>query len=96
MSEISLKYPIHSLEGTELVPAGITLNENFVRKIIASNSNPPAKTMSLMKFGAVKNDIFDFFTTQPYRNIFDNHLLYLQTYADGLCSFHPDGQDAVF
>ena len=73
MSEISLKYPIHSLEGTELVPAGITLNENFVRKIIASNSNPPAKTMSLMKFGAVKNDIFDFFTTQPYRNIFDNH-----------------------
>lgn len=73
MFDISLQHPIHTLDGTELVPAGATLSEDLIRGIIASNSNSPAKSMSLMRFGSVKNDILEFFANTPYENIFDNH-----------------------
>jgi HD-GYP domain-containing protein (c-di-GMP phosphodiesterase class II) len=73
MFEISLQHSIHTLEGTELVPAGVSLTEDMIPEIIASNSNPPVKSMSLMRFGSVKNDILDFFENTAYKNIFDNH-----------------------
>ena len=73
MFEIPLQYPIHTLEGKELVPAGLKLTEDVIREVIASNNGPSAKNMSLMQFGSVKNDIFQFFANPPYKVIFDNH-----------------------
>ena len=74
MLNILLQYPIHTLEGKELVPAGVTLTEDVVREVIASNTGPPAKSMPLMQFGSVKNDISQFFAAPPYKEIFDNPL----------------------
>jgi HD-GYP domain-containing protein (c-di-GMP phosphodiesterase class II) len=73
MFEISLQYPIHTLEGEELVPAGVTLNDDVIKELIASNTAPMAKSMSLMQFGSVKKDIFQFFANPPYKTIFENH-----------------------
>jgi HD-GYP domain-containing protein (c-di-GMP phosphodiesterase class II) len=55
------------------VPAGVTLTEDVVKEVIAFNRGPSAKSMSLMKFGSVKQDISYFFATPPYKTIFDNH-----------------------
>jgi HD-GYP domain-containing protein (c-di-GMP phosphodiesterase class II) len=73
MFEIKLQYPIHTLEGKELVPAGVNLTDDFVKEVIASSDAPMAKSMSLMQYGSVKSDIFQFFANPPYKTIFENH-----------------------
>ncbi len=73
MFEIPLQYSIKTLDGKELVPAGTLLTEDVIREIIASNDSQTAKSMSLMQFGSVRDDIFQFFANPPYKVIFDNH-----------------------
>ena len=73
MFEIPLQYSINTLDGKELVPAGSVLTEDVIREIIASNDSQTAKSMSLMQFGSVRDDIFQFFPNPPYKVIFDNH-----------------------
>jgi HD-GYP domain-containing protein (c-di-GMP phosphodiesterase class II) len=73
MFEIPLEYPIHTLDNIELVPAGTVLTEEIIREVIVSNSGPKAKSMSLMEFGSVRDDITQFFANPPYKVIFDNH-----------------------
>lgn len=73
MFKILLQHPIHTLEGKELLPAGVDLTENVAREVIASNSSPRVKSMSLMQFGTVKKDISQFFASPPYSTIFNTH-----------------------
>ena len=73
MFKIPLQYPIHTLDGKELMPAGTELTEDVIREIIASNSSKTVNSMSLMQFGSVEKDIFEFFSNPPYKIIFDNH-----------------------
>ncbi|MFC1837391.1 HD-GYP domain-containing protein [Thermodesulfobacteriota bacterium] len=73
MLGIPIQYPIHTLDNRELVPAGTVLTEDVVKEVIASNSGPLAKSMSLMEFGSVRDDICHFFANPPYKVIFDNH-----------------------
>ncbi len=73
MFEIPLQYPICTLDGKELVPGGVTLTEDVIREVIASNDCSTSKSMLLMQFGSVRKDIFHFFTNPPYKTIFDNH-----------------------
>jgi HD-GYP domain-containing protein (c-di-GMP phosphodiesterase class II) len=73
MFEIPIQYPIYTLDNKELVPAGTLLTEDVIREVIASNSGPLAKSMSLMEFGSVRDDIAQFFANPPYKVIFDNH-----------------------
>jgi len=72
MYEIPLQHSIYTLEGKELVPAGISLTAEVVRDVIASNSCPAAKGMPLMQCGSVKKDILQFFANPPYKTIFAN------------------------
>ena len=72
MYKIPLQHPIHTLEGQELVPAGITVTEEVVRGVIASNSSPTAKNMPLMQCGSIRNDMLQFFASPPYNTIFAN------------------------
>jgi len=73
MFEILLRYPIHTLGGRELLPAGVNLTEDILREVVAANSRPTAKSLPLMQFGSAKNDISQFFASPPYDTIFDNH-----------------------
>ncbi len=73
MFEIPLQYSIHTLDGKELVPAGTVLTEDVIREIIASNVSQASKSMSLMQFGSVRDNIFQFLSNPPYKVIFDNH-----------------------
>lgn len=73
MFNIPLQYPIHTLDGRELVPSGTELTEDVLKEVIASNSRETARSMSLMQFGTVRDDIFHFFANPPYKIIFDNH-----------------------
>ena len=70
MFEIPLHHPIHTLDGRELVPAGVALTEEVVRDVIVSNSRPAATHLPLMECGTVKKDIQQFFATPPYKTIF--------------------------
>ena len=67
MFEIPLQYSINTLDGKELVPAGSVLTEDVIREIIASNDSQTAKSMSLMQFGSVRDDIFQFFANRHIR-----------------------------
>ena len=73
MFQILLQHPIHTLGGRELVPAGINLTEDVVREVVVSDSKPKVKSMPLMQFGTVKNDISQFFASPPYNTIFNAH-----------------------
>lgn len=73
MFNIPLQYPIHTLDGRELIPSGTELTEDVLKEVIASNSRETARSMSLMQFGTVRDDIFHFFANPPYKIIFDNH-----------------------
>jgi HD-GYP domain-containing protein (c-di-GMP phosphodiesterase class II) len=73
MFELPLKHSIHTLDGKELVPVGTVLTRDVINEVIASNVRQAAKSMSLMKFGSVKKDIFQFFANPPYKIIFENH-----------------------
>ena len=73
MFNIPLQYPIHTLDGRELIPSGTELTEDVLKEVIASNSRETAKSMSLMQFGTVRDDIFHFFANPPYKINFDNH-----------------------
>jgi HD-GYP domain-containing protein (c-di-GMP phosphodiesterase class II) len=73
MFELPLQYSINTLDGKELVPAGTVLTEEVIKEVIASNNSQTAKSMSLMQFSSVRDDIFHFFANPPYKVIFDNH-----------------------
>jgi HD-GYP domain-containing protein (c-di-GMP phosphodiesterase class II) len=73
MFKIPLQYSFHTLDGKELLPAGTVLTEDVIREVIASNVSQASKSMSLMQFGSVRDDIFQFFSNPPYKVIFDNH-----------------------
>ena len=66
MFEIPLHHPIHTLDGRELVPAGVALTEEVVRDVIVSNSRPAATHLPLMECGkflyARPNDHFRCFS----------------------------------
>ena len=73
MFEIPLKSSINTIDGKELVSAGTVLTEDIIREVIASNDGQAAKSMSLMQFSSVRDDILQFFSNPPYKVIFDNH-----------------------
>ena len=73
MFKIPLKSSINTLDGKELVSAGTVLTEDIIRQVIASNVGQAAKSMSLMQFSSVRDDISQFFSNPPYKVIFDNN-----------------------
>lgn len=72
MLNLTLRYPVFSLDRHLLLPGGTTLSEEDLHALIASSSTDYRKKYSLMQSGTVRNDIKSFLCQPPANVIFSN------------------------
>lgn len=72
MGDFVLKYPVYTLDGRELFPAGFLLTEEALKKVIEDGKKGPSETLSLLDFETVKADILNLILAEPYRVIFSD------------------------
>ena len=70
MPEITLHYPVHTLNGQQLLPAGIQLTPKTSSKLIYTPKRPVGKSIPLMKHGTIRQDLIQFMRQDPYSRIF--------------------------
>ena len=71
MPEMILQYPVHTLDGKLLLPAGAMLNEQVLEEIAASNWQRPDE-QPLLQYGCIRNDLHYFLDSPAYRSIRNN------------------------
>lgn len=71
MPEMILQYPVHTLDGKLLLPAGTTLNEQILEEVASSNGERPDE-QPLLQYGCVRNDLQYFLDSPAYRSVFSN------------------------
>lgn len=69
---MKLLYPIKTLEGKLLLPAGSELSEDSIRGLLAANGPVSLKTYHLMDHGSIKHDLFSILNSPPYDIIFSD------------------------
>lgn len=72
MSNLTLLYPVHTLENQVLLSAGSELTEETMGALISSNSAAAYQECSLLQFSSVREDILNFITLPPYDVIFSD------------------------
>jgi len=70
MKPIKLLYPIQTLDGKLLLPAGSEVNEESFKDLMASHPPASLKTYPLMDHGSVKEDLLGIIHNKPYDIIF--------------------------
>jgi len=70
MNSLKLLYPIKTLDGKLLLPAGSELNEDAMKALLANNRPESMKTYHLMDHGSISQDLFAILNTPPYDIIF--------------------------
>jgi HD-GYP domain-containing protein (c-di-GMP phosphodiesterase class II) len=81
MSELTLDYPVYSIDRRLLLPAGTILLEKDLRALVSSSSADYQKKYSLMKFGSVRKDILDFVSQPPGNTVFSNEKELAEVFA---------------
>jgi len=66
----TLVYPVHCLEGRQLLPAGTQLDEAVLEEVAAAGRRKQFSTCQLLKHESVRHDLQQFLTTPPYNVIF--------------------------
>lgn len=72
MADLVLKYPVNTLDGRELLPAGSVLFPEILEKVMLSGKQAPRATLTLLEFGSVKADIISLLGQDSYRFIFSD------------------------
>jgi HD-GYP domain-containing protein (c-di-GMP phosphodiesterase class II) len=72
MFEVTLDYPVFSLDRHVLLPAGTTLSEDDLHALISSSIADRQKTIPFMQFETVREDILHFLTQPPGDAVFSN------------------------
>jgi HD-GYP domain-containing protein (c-di-GMP phosphodiesterase class II) len=70
MAEYKLQFAVHTLDNKELLPAGTTLTEGLLEELSASGSGTEIKSVGLLEYGSIKQDLMEFFRQPPYHVIF--------------------------
>jgi len=72
MPNLTLDYPVYSLDRRMMLPAGSILSEEDLHTLISSSSTDYQNKTSLMQFRTVKKDILDFVRQPPGNAVFSN------------------------
>lgn len=74
MTEYTLQFDVHTLNGKLLLPAGTILTEDILKKLSeAGRKNGAAsRTFRLSDYGSVRKDLLDFISRPPYDIIFSD------------------------
>ncbi|MBC2716607.1 MAG: HD domain-containing protein [Desulfobacteraceae bacterium] len=70
MGPLKLFYPIKTLDGKLLLPAGSELSDESLKDLLASHHPVSLKTYPLMDHASVMKDLFDILNSVPYNIIF--------------------------
>jgi HD-GYP domain-containing protein (c-di-GMP phosphodiesterase class II) len=65
-----LKYPVHTVDNTTLLPAGTELTPDVLKEVRMSGLNKRFPSVKLSEFGTMKKDIQDLMLNPPYDFIF--------------------------
>ena len=69
MTNIVTEYPVKTLDGLELLPAGTELTEEILEELANKNTAASYESLPFMDYGTIRQDIFIFINYTPY-NIF--------------------------
>ena len=72
MPEWTLGYPVYSLDGALLLPAGTTLSEERLHALISSGGAAEQPKTPFLRFGTIEEDIRYFVGEPPGNSIFSN------------------------
>lgn len=72
MSDLTLRFPVHTIEGRLLLPEDTVLTDEAMAFLISSNRSNTKKTFPLLKYDTVKKDLFDFLSQPPCHIIFSD------------------------
>lgn len=70
MNNVSLYYPVHTLDNQLLLPAGSVLSTETLENLIRSNQAASYQTHPLLEYGMVKHDLLRQMSRPPYDYIF--------------------------
>ena len=70
MGNIRLKYPVYTLDQTQLLSAGTILSEESLQSLIRANERRPYELRSLFSHGRIEKDMFRFMRQPPYQIIY--------------------------
>ena len=74
--ELTLQYPVHTLDGRLLLPAGTVLTGEVMKELASAGKDMQFQTHSLLEYGRVVKDIMGFLENPPYNTIFrDDELI---------------------
>lgn len=71
MAELKLDYPVRSLDGRLMFPAGAVLSESDLKAIVASDRGDDRRT-PILEFGTVRSDILRFLVQPPGNVVFSD------------------------
>jgi HD-GYP domain-containing protein (c-di-GMP phosphodiesterase class II) len=72
MPEVTLDYPVYSLNRHLVLPAGTVLSEKVLRALISSSVATDQQKIPFLQFETVREDILHFITQPPGDAIFSN------------------------
>ncbi len=70
MKDLTLRFPVFSMDGRELVPEGTVLSDEFLRGFTDSSRGDPPREIPLLEFGTVREDLSAYMRQDVYRHIF--------------------------
>ena len=72
MGNITTEFPVTTLDGTELLPAGTVLTEEILQGLARSNTIPSNEFLQLMDYGGIQQDLLIFIKYPPYHIVFSD------------------------
>lgn len=69
MTDLTLRYPIHTLAGRELLPAGAVLTAAVLGEVVAEGRGTAFPEASLLDYGTARHDLLAFIGEGTYRAI---------------------------
>ena len=72
MSNLTLRFPVHTSENRLLLPADTALSEDVLADLIAKSNATPYKSQSLMNYGTTREDLLNCIKRPLYNEIFAN------------------------
>ncbi|MGE5189426.1 MAG: HD-GYP domain-containing protein [Gemmatimonadota bacterium] len=76
MTVLTLKYPVHTPDGRELLPAGVGLTGAVLAEMAAEGRKTTFPDVSLLEYGTTRRDLAVFMREGPYRTIFSHEADY--------------------
>jgi HD-GYP domain-containing protein (c-di-GMP phosphodiesterase class II) len=70
MSDLTLRFPISTNEGRELLPSGVILSDDFLRGFAGSSRDASRQDIPFLEFGTIRRDLSAYMRQDVYRHIF--------------------------